>query len=136
MRLEIQIFDDNEQVVAEYRGDPSQPGAWRAQPGQRLISTMPQQSDNKNTGTYELFGFTYQPHLRVDRPNGYTSPVPGPNNGLPSNFPTGLLGGTLGQKSNNGPYFQSRGIPVSTWNPSVPTAAPAPSANSIQGTNQ
>ena len=30
MRLEIRIFDDNEQVVAEYNGDPCQPGQYRA----------------------------------------------------------------------------------------------------------
>ena len=135
MRLEIQIFDDNEQIVAEYKGDPCQPGQWRAQPGQRVVGKMPQQSDNQNTGTYELAGFTYQPHLRVDRPNGYTSPVPGPNNGLPQNFPQpnsfpppfGLTKPRLPGPPPFGGY-----APKSMWNPSVPTAAPAPSANPIQ----
>ena len=131
MRVEIKIFDDNEQIVSEYKGDPSQPGQWRAQPGQRLISKMPSQSDAQNTGTYELTGFTYQPHLRIDRPNGYTAPVPGPNNGLPPGFPT--IG--LGQYQPR-PLVAKGPSVFEKWNPSVPTAAPAPSANSIQGTNQ
>jgi hypothetical protein len=86
MRLEIRIYDDAEQVLAEYKGDPCQPGQWRAQVGKTVKGKMPQQSDNKNTGTYELAGFTYQPHVRVERPNGYTTPVPGPNNGQNSVF--------------------------------------------------
>lgn len=116
MRLEIRIIDDNEQVVAEYNGDPCQPGQWRAQVGKSFKGKMPQQSDNQNTGTYEFFGFTYQPHIRPDRPNGYTAPTPCPNNG-PTAF-TGLPA-----------YFQK---PKSLWGPTVsPTAAPAPSANNL-----
>ena len=127
MRLEIRIFDDQDQVVAEYKGDPSQPGAWRATPGQRLVSNMPQQSDNKSTGTYELFGFSYQPHLKVDRPNGYTSPVPSPNNGLPSGFPT--IG--LGQYQPR-PLVAKGPSVFEKWSQVAPTVSPAPSANSIQ----
>lgn len=120
MRLEIRILDDNEQVVAEYKGDPCQPGQWRTQAGKAVKGRMPQQSDNQNTGTYELFGFTYQPHVQIDRPNGYTSPVPGPT-AAPIQAPTFI------QKPK-----------ASLWGPMrTPTASPAPSAiNSLKGTQQ
>lgn len=90
MKVKIQLMDDNGEVLDEHLCDASQPSQWRARPGQKLTSPMPAQSDAQNTGTYELFGFTYQPHLRVDRPNGYTSPVPEkrPLTGLPMNFPS------------------------------------------------
>ena len=120
MRLEIRIFDDNDQVVAEFKGDPCQPGQWRAQPGKTIIGPMPSQSDQPNTGTYELFMFTYQPNVRINRPNGYTATVPtaSPNNGqLPGPF-----GGLP-------PYFQPK--QKSPWGPFSPTAAPAPSANNL-----
>lgn len=84
MKIKIQLMDDNGEVLDEHLCDASQPSQWRAKPGQKLTSAMPSQSDAQNTGTYELFGFTYQPHLRVDRPNGYETPKPG----LPLNFPT------------------------------------------------
>jgi hypothetical protein len=48
---------------------------------------MPQISDQTNTGTYELFGITFQPHVKVDSPNGWTGPAPrpvSPVNGRPS----------------------------------------------------
>ena len=128
MRLEIRIFDDQDQVVAEYKGDPSQPGAWRATPGQRLVSNMPQQSDNKNTGTYELAGFTYQPHVRVERPNGYTAPIPGPNNGLSAGFPSSLFP----PRGSNVPV---QAIKMNQWGPLSPTAAPAPSASNSTPTH-
>jgi len=123
MRLEIRIFDDNEQVVAEYNGDPCQPGQYRAVAGKTVHGKMPKQSDNDNTGTYELFGFVYQPQLRVDRPNGYTSPIPSPNNGQ---IPSGPFAGLPA-------YFQKPASPkpMSSWGPLTPTAAPAPSANNL-----
>ena len=126
MRLEIKIFDDQDQVVAEYKGDPSQPGGWRADPSKRLVSKMPQQSDNQNTGTYELFGFSYQPHLAVNRPNGYTAPVPSPNNGLPANFPnifSPRYGDMLKPKS-------------SPWSPMAPTVTPAQGGSPASNLNQ
>ena len=86
MKLEIRIIDDNEQVVAEYKGDPCQPGQWRAATGKAIKGNMPKQSDSGNTGTYDLAGFTYQPHVRVERPNGYVAPIPGSNNGQNSLF--------------------------------------------------
>ena len=121
MRLEVRIFDDNEQVVAEYKGDPCQPGQWRAVVGKTIIGKMPQQSDNPNTGTYELFGFVYQPQLRVDRPNGYTAPVPSPNNGQISSGPFAGLPN----------YFQSKPKSLSSWSTNAPTATPAPSASTL-----
>lgn len=84
MKVHIELLDDQDQILAEYIADASVPGGWRATAGQRLMAKMPSQSsDNENNGTYEIFGFTYQPHLRVDRPNGWKAPVPGdsPNNG-------------------------------------------------------
>lgn len=115
MKLEIKILDDFGIVVAEYNGDPCQPGQWRAQTGKPINGNMPRQSDNQNTGTYSLHGFTYQPHLQVDRPNGYTAPVPGPNNGPISPPPFG--------------YLPPKPKPT-LWGPtSTPTASPSPSAN-------
>lgn len=126
MRIEIRIFDDNEQVVAEYKGDPCQPGQYRAQVGKTIIGKMPQQSDNPNTGTYELFGFVYQPQLKVDRPNGYTAPVPGPNNGQISSGPFAGLPN----------YFQSKqAAPKSPWGPFSPTAVPTPAQGGSPATN-
>jgi hypothetical protein len=66
---------------------------------------MPQISDQTNTGTYELFGITFQPHVKVDRPNGWVQPLPQPpspvngrpttQNSFPSNFPSlGHIGHT------------------------------------------
>jgi hypothetical protein len=120
MKLEIRILDDADQVLAEYKGDPCQPGQWRAQAGKTVKGKMPAQSDNQNTGTYELFGFTYQPHVQIERPNGYTAPAPGPNNGqTPPPFG----------------YLPPRPKP-SLWGPQrTPTVPHAPSANnSLQGT--
>ncbi len=122
MRLEIRIYDDAEQVVAEYKGDPCQPGQWRAQVGKSFKGKMPRQSDNPNTGTYEFFGFTYHPHTHIERPNGYTSPVPSPNNGQSFPSPTPAFPSLP-------PYFQSK--PKSSWGPISPTAVPAPSANNL-----
>ena len=117
MKLEIRILDDNEQVVAEYKGDPCQPGQWRAVVGKTIIGKMPQQSDNPNTGTYELFGFIYQPQLKVNRPNGYTAPVPSPNNGQISSGPFAGLPN----------YFQNKPLApksLSSWSANAPTATP------------
>jgi hypothetical protein len=124
VRLEIRIFDDNDQIVAEYKGDPSQPYVWKAQAGQRLTSKMPAQSDNPNTGTYEYYGFSYQPHLHVDRPNGYIAPIPGPQNGLPSanQFPgyvSGPAKSVTGLPDLSSIYFKQK------WGVSAPTATPA-----------
>lgn len=85
MRIEVKIVDDNGDILAEHKADASQPSMWRSPSGQRFVSDMPRQSDQPATGTYELFGITFQPHLRVDRPNGYITPLPSfPNNGIPS----------------------------------------------------
>jgi hypothetical protein len=60
------------------------------------LGKMPQISDQTNTGTYELFGITFQPHVKVDRPNGWVQPIPQPSpvNGRPSmmqnSFPSNL----------------------------------------------
>ena len=88
MKILVQIMDDNGEVLYEHQADASTPSRWNAPAGQRVISKMPQQSDNQNTGTYELFGITFQPHVRVDRPNGYTAPIPGPN--MAPNTPMGF----------------------------------------------
>jgi hypothetical protein len=96
MKVHIEILDDKDEVVFEQTGDASQPLQWRTTSEQKFISPMPSQSDQAPTGTYELFGFTFQPIVRVDRPNGYTpatqSPLPGQQN-LPTNFPQPLLPG-------------------------------------------
>ena len=76
MKLYVQILDDDGKILAEHDADPCQPSMWRAPAGQRFVGNMPQTSDAKNNGTYELFGITFQPHLKVDRPNGWTTPPP------------------------------------------------------------
>ena len=90
MKVHIQILDDKDEVVFEKNADASQPLQWRTTSGQKFISNMPAQSNQENTGTYELFGFTFQPIVRVDRPNGYKPDTPSPLTGqtnLPTNFP-------------------------------------------------
>ena len=96
MKLLVKIVDDDGKVLVEHEADACQPSMWRA--AQKLQGKMPQISDQDNTGTYELFGVTFQPHVRVNRPNGWTEPTPQPpspvngrpttQNGFPSNFPT------------------------------------------------
>ena len=91
MKLFVQIMDDDGKVLAEHTADPCQPSRWNAPTGKQLVGNMPQNaSDVKNNGTYELFGITFQPHLRVDRPNGWESPPPSGKPsalGLPAGFP-------------------------------------------------
>ena len=79
MRIEVKIVDDDGTVLSEHRADASTPSQWRPPTGQRFVSDMPRQSDSPNTGSYELFGISFQPHVRIDRPNGYVSPPPGPS---------------------------------------------------------
>ena len=107
MKIKVQILDEAGKVVAEHVADACQPSAWTAPSGQPLIGSMPQNSsDVKNNGTYELFRITFQPTVRVNRPNGWQEPAPSPNTGLPANFPMG--------------YSQK-----SSWG----TSAPTPAAN-------
>jgi hypothetical protein len=113
MKLHVEIQDDDGTVLYTHDADHlSTPSRWNIPVGQRLISKMPRNaSDVENNGTYEIFGITFQPHLKVDRPNGWTTPPPGPNNGptLPPNFPPGLLPKQQGAK------------PISMWGASTPT---------------
>jgi len=110
MKLYVQILDDDGKVLVEHSADPCQPSMWRAPSGQKLTGKMPQNSsDVANTGTYELHGITFQPHVRVDRPNGYSAPPPSPNNGLPANFPLGFNRPATPQKR------------ASLWGMSAPT---------------
>jgi hypothetical protein len=90
VKLFVQITDDDGEVLDEYSCDPCQPNRWNAPTGQKFIGKMPQQSsDVVNNGTYELFGITFQPHLRVDRPNGWSAPPPDSSPaGLPSYKPS------------------------------------------------
>ena len=74
MRLELKIIDDNGDILAEHTSDAYQPSTWRPPAGSRFVSNMPRQSEQPATGTYELFGITVQPRVRVDRPNGYVEP--------------------------------------------------------------
>ena len=76
MKLLIQIMDDDGKVLIEHTSDPCQPSQWRPQSGQRFVGKMPAQSDQQNTGTYVLIGFSFQPHLTVERPNGYRADAP------------------------------------------------------------
>lgn len=114
MKIRVEIIDDNGEIVADHEADACQPSMWRAQSGQRFVGKMPQTSDQKNTGTYELFGITFQPHTRVERPNGWTTPAPSPNNGQLNGPPTP-------QSSGFQPAQKSY-----PWGPSSPTKATAP----------
>lgn len=111
-------MDDDGKILAEHDADACQPSVWNAPPGQRFIGNMPaNSSDVKNNGTYQLFRITFQPSVKVDRPNGWQEPVitqfPKPV-GLPAGFPS-FTSGTLGSKP---------ALPLSQWNTSVPTPAP------------
>jgi hypothetical protein len=117
MIIHVEIMDDNGEVLFEHRADASTPSRWNAPTGQRLMSKMPQQSDNQNTGTYELFGITFQPHVRVDRPNGYTAPVPGPS--MSPNLPMGFK-----SPFNSTPWGQ---MPPTPNNANVPQSPQGPS---------
>jgi hypothetical protein len=80
MKIHLEILDDEGKILAESTSDASQPCMWRAATGKSLIATLPRQSDALVLGTYELFGVTVQPHLRIDKPNSQT-PIASPQNG-------------------------------------------------------
>jgi hypothetical protein len=130
MKIHVEILDDTEQIIAEHTADISQPSSWSAPPGQKFVGKMPQNSGNDNNGSYELFRITFQPHLRVDRPNGWTAPPPSPltgQTGLPANFPS--LGPTR-----TGLNFPVNSIPqkvpqTQMWSPKAPTPAPQTNSN-------
>lgn len=103
MKIQVKILDEDGKVVAEHEADACQPSMWRASSNQKLRGEMPRLSDQVNNGTYELFGITFQPHVRVDRPNGWVASSPPPSrpvNGLqvPQNFPSSLMGMSAPQK--------------------------------------
>lgn len=83
MKAYITIVDENEQTLVEEEFDACQPKQFRVSGGQKYSGSMPSQSDAKATGTYDWFGFTYQPHVAVQRPNGYVAPPPTPWAGIP-----------------------------------------------------
>ena len=89
MKIHLEILDDNGEILAEHFADASTPSAWTASPAQKFVSKMPQNSDNINTGTYELFRITVQPVVRVQRPNGYTESPPSPLTGFKQAVPWG-----------------------------------------------
>jgi hypothetical protein len=82
LRIHIEILDENNDIVGEHFADASTPSAWNAPSGKPLLSKMPQNSDNENSGTFELFRLTVQPVVRVSRPNGWKEPVPSPLTGI------------------------------------------------------
>jgi len=88
MKIHIEILDDNNEIIGEHLADASSPSSWNAPSSKPLISKMPQNSDNENTGTYELYRITVQPSVRVNRPNGYKEPLPSPLSGLPTSLPS------------------------------------------------
>jgi hypothetical protein len=130
MKLEVKILDDDGKVLAEHTADACQPSMWRAMSTQKLLGKMPQTSDQVNTGTYELFGVTFQPHVRVDRPNGWKESPPGPLTGQPStglmgppSFPTGFQTGFQSTRSGSSPGFgwQNKGTFAPTNQPQKQT---------------
>ena len=79
MKIHVDIIDDNGEILSTHDADISSPSSWSAPTGQKFVSKMPQNaSDVLNNGSYELFRITFQPHVRVDRPNGWVAPPPNP----------------------------------------------------------
>ena len=111
MKIQVKILGDNDEVLAEHEADACQPSIWRVPAGQKVQGKMPPISDQENTGIYELFGITFQPHTRVSRPNGWTEPTPQPGSpvngqasrpfGFPNKFPS--LGMSAPQKQSQNP---------------------------------
>lgn len=125
MKAYIIIKDDKGDIQAEAEFDAGQPYAFRQPSTKKLTAAMPQNSDNAATGFYELFGFTYQPHLRVERPNGWKEPPAVPWQGVPTARPNnGQIPSYPGAKnafnSSLGGFngFQKQGDPT----PLAPTA--------------
>lgn len=119
LKLLVQIMDENGDVLAEHISDPCQPSRWIPGPGQKITGDMLQNSsDVINNGTYELFGLTIQPHLKVDRPNGWSAPPPSTGIQLPANFPT-----TKSYPFNKNPAPWSMSAPT---NPTQYLTGPAP----------
>ena len=122
MKLYVQIQDDNGEILAEHEADPCQPSAWTAPAGKPLVGNMPANaSDVKNNGTYELFRITFQPTVRVQRPNGWQEPpLSGPN--FPQQPPP--FGG-YGNVSSGPPPFggMQKSFPYNKapWGASAPT---------------
>jgi hypothetical protein len=118
MKIHVEIIDDGGEIQAEHTADISQPSVWNAPAGRPFVSKMPQNSDNENNGSYELFRITFAPSVRVQRPNGRTAPPPSPltgQPGVPSNFP---LAGTLSKPSNFPTPSTNK-----MWSPKSPTPA-------------
>jgi hypothetical protein len=128
MKLHVEIQDDDGVVLYAHDADHlSTPSRWNIPTGQRLVSKMPSNaSDVENSGTYEIFGITFQPHLRVDRPNGWTPSPPGPNSGpqIPTNFPIGLP--SVGRAAAS---LSPQAKPISMWGTS---SAPTPQTTNSQ----
>lgn len=59
MRVEIRLVDDAGGVIAEHSADAAQPTSYKRR-----------QDDPIFDGKYEIFGFTYQPHVRVTGKEG------------------------------------------------------------------
>lgn len=125
MKAYIVIKDDNGDIQAEAEFDAGQPYAFRQPSTKKLVASMPQNSDNAATGSYELFGFSYQPHVRVERPNGWKEPPPTPwagtpaarpNNGQPKAFGSILMGGGMLNPSAQRSLEQGHGL-ASSPNP-------------------
>jgi len=50
MRVEIRVYDDKNEIVAEQIGNAINPQQWKSHPEKPLID-----------GDYQMFAFTYQP---------------------------------------------------------------------------
>ena len=109
MKAYIVIKDDKGDIQLEAEFDAGQPYAFRQPPTKKLVASMPQNSDNAATGSYELFGFSYQPHVRVERPNGWKEPPPVPWQGTPVARPV---------NGQNTPY-QGVSLPKNAFNSSL-----------------
>lgn len=105
MKIQVKILDDDGEVLAEHEADACQPSMWRAPSTRKLLGKMPQISDRPDTGTYELFGISFQPHVRVARPNGWTEPSPQPSSPV-----NGQSLNTQNKFPNSAPSFPNMGI--------------------------
>jgi hypothetical protein len=63
MTAEVRIFDDAGNVVAFYVADAFTPFNWRTNPEKPF--SMPIIQDGKQIAEYLLFGYTYQPMIKI-----------------------------------------------------------------------
>lgn len=110
MRLEIKFIDDNGEVVLEHKANAEQPSQWKS-------------TDKIKAGQYEIYGFSYQPHVRCLYPNGQPPPTNpmgvSPFNGQRPSPSPGMYQFNTGMASNPGSFKPFQGDNGPTKPPSI-----------------